>query len=358
MSETTGGSVYRRGDGKWCATVDVGMTDGKRKRRTLIANTRNEALAKLAEFSRASNLPEQARQTIHEYLADWLTTTVASSCAAKTITSYEQMIRLHITPTIGHITLGQLTPAHVQEMISSLRAKDIAPRTVQYAYRILTSALNRAVKYGYIERNVASLVDTPKNRRHQVEPFTREQAQTLLAAVEGHRLQALYHVALVLGLRQGELIALKWDDVNLERKQLHVRQSKTDAGVRVLALPAELVTVLLKHRERQRIEQHNPRWREHGLVFPSEIGTPLGARNLLRHYKHVLDAAGLPNRRFHDLRHTCASLLIEHGVNPRVVMEILGHSQIAVTMNIYAHVFPSVQADAVAGIADMLHKNG
>jgi integrase len=354
------GSIYQREDGIWCASIDLGYVNGKRKRKVVTAKTRKEVADKLRvlQQQQQSGVNFAAdKQTVESYLTRWLDTVVKETCRPKTYESYEYMCRIHIIPAIGHVQLDKLTPDHVQQMISVLRKKDISDRTVQYAYRILSIAMGRAVKFGYVHRNVVTLVDQPKTKKHVVEPLTVEQAQTFLAAVEGHRLAPLYHIALGLGLRQGEIIALRWSDVDLDQRKLRIRAAKTESGIRTLALPQTLVDTLRQHWQFQQQERlvQGVNWKEHGLVFPSEVGTSLSARNLLRHFKKSLKKAGLPEHiRFHDLRHSCASFLIANGVNPRVVMEILGHSQISVTMNTYAHVFSGVQEDAVTGVADML----
>jgi integrase len=163
--------------------------------------------------------------------------------------------------------------------------------------------------------------------------------QLIDAQVEGHRLEALYHLALSLGLRRGELLALRWSDIDWDAGTLRVAQSKSDAGRRTVPLGAALVERLREHwrwqQEERRIQ--GMRWREHGLVFPSNVGTPIVPRNLLRHFKDALSAAGLPDVRLHDLRHTCATLLAAQGTPPALAMRILGHSQIAVTMEVYTH---------------------
>jgi integrase len=181
--------------------------------------------------------------------------------------------------------------------------------------------------------------------------------------VKGNRLEALYSVALALGLRRGEALGLRWEDVDLEAGTLRVQvalqrrkdsktlvEPKTEQSRRTLPLPSVLVVALKAHRTRQLEERlaAGPKWRDHGLVFPSTVGTPMEPRNLTRQFKAVLQRAGLPDIRFHDLRHTAASLLVAQGVHPRVVMEILGHSQISLTMNTYTHVLPEAQREATA----------
>lgn len=241
--------------------------------------------------------------------------------------------------------------------------KGLSPRTVQYVRAVLRKALNQALKWGRVPRNVALLVDPPTATKPQIKPLTPEQGRKLLDAARGHRLEALYRVALSLGLRQGEALGLRWEDVDLDAGTLRVAMAlqrrkgvkelvmpKTEQSRRTLPLPAVLVAALRAHRTRQLEERLavGPMWREHGMVFPSTVGTPLEPRNVTRHFKALLERAGLPNVRFHDLRHSCATLLVAQGVHPRLVMEVLGHSQIHLTMNTYAHVLPEAQREALA----------
>ncbi len=239
----------------------------------------------------------------------------------------------------------------------------VSPRTVTYARAVLRKALNQAVKWGQVPRNVVTLVDAPRAKRHQITPLTPDQGRALLTAVQGHRLEGLYRVALSLGLRLGEALGLRWEDIDLDTGTLRVAvalqrrkgsrelvEPKTQQSRRTLPLPQVLISALKTHRTRQLEERlaAAPAWHDQGLVFPSTVGTPIEPRNLTRHFKSVLQAAELPNIRFHDLRHTAASLLVAQGVHPRVVMEILGHSQISLTMNTYAHVLPQAQREATA----------
>jgi integrase len=218
----------------------------------------------------------------------------------------------------------------------------LSPRTVAYTRAILRKALNQAVKRGQVARNVATLTDAPKQKKHKITPLDPAQGRALLAAVQGHRLEGLYRVALSLGLRMGEALGLRWEDVDLDRGESRVSvalqrrkgsktlaEPKTERSRRALSLPSVLLSALKAHGMRQLEERlaAGPKWRDHGLVFPSTVGTPLEPRNVTRHYKEMLRRAGLPeSTRFHDLRHTAASLLVAQGVHPRVVMEILGHS--------------------------------
>ncbi len=236
-------------------------------------------------------------------------------------------------------------------------------------HAVLRRALKQALKWELVARNAAQLVDAPRVAQREIESFTPEQAKTFLDAIRGDRLEALYSVALAVGLRKGEILGLKWSDVDLDKRTLTVRASlqringalilvepKSRQSRRTVALPRTVTDALRPHRARQFQERllACSLWQDHGLVFPTTIGTPMDTRNLTRHFKRALQGAGLPLRRFHDLRHSCASLLLAQGVHPRVVMEILGHSQISLTMNTYSHVIDELQHEAAAQIDAVL----
>jgi integrase len=298
----------------------------------------------------------KGRLTVQKYLDDWLEYTVKQSCETKTYASYEETCRNRINPYVGTIQLDKLQPEHVQKMVIALQSKGLAERTIQYAVNVLSRALNKAVKFGHIARNVAMLV-IPRATKHNVEPLTPEQARALLKATQGHHLEVLYRVALNLGLRRGEILSLRWADVNLDKHLLTVQKSKTPAGARTLPIPPRLVEALRNHWIKLQEERRSlgTNWKEHGLIFPSEVGTPLNPNNLHRHFKATLKKAGLSeNIRFHDLRHSCATFLISQGVNLHVVKEILGQSRISVTSDIYGHLLPEVQQDVIENIDRML----
>jgi integrase len=252
-------------------------------------------------------------------------------------------------------------------------AAGLSPRTVQYHHAILRRALGQAHRWGLVSRNVAKLVDPPRVRRPEIRPLTPEQARTLLEAARGDRLEALYTVALAVGLRQGEALGLRWDDIDLDRGWLTVRNAlqrlgpgwqlvepKTARCRRTIALPSVVAAALQSHRTRQLQERlwAGARWQENDFVFASRIGTPLDGTNVTRRFQQLLRRSGLPRQRFHDLRHACASLLLAQGVHPRVVMETLGHSQVGLTMNTYSHVIPALQREAATQMDAVLRAIG
>jgi integrase len=232
-------------------------------------------------------------------------------------------------------------------------------------------ALNEAVRWGLIARNAAALVDGPRVERFPIKPFTPEEARRLLEAVKGDRLEALYSVALTMGLRQGEALRLTWKDIDLglgyvriskQLQRIHgspeLVEPKTERSRRTLAMPPMIARALRDHCSRQELERRDAgkRWHDTGLVFTTPNGTPLDGTAVTKEFHRVLDRAGLPQRRFHNLRHSCATLLLVQGVSPRVVMDVLGHSQIGLTMNTYSHVIPDLRRDAAKRMQDLLQE--
>jgi integrase len=364
------GSITRRKSGGWCAQYVVYTSDG-RKRRTLYGKTRTEVAAKLSKAlaNRESGLVFDAGNlTMGEYLDRWLSHSVRDTVRRKTYERYESIVRMHLAPALGRIRLKALTPDHVRGLYREKLDGGLSPRSVLHIHRTLSKALKQAAGDGLVPRNAAASVKPPQPRREEIQPLSRDQVGAFLDTVAGDRMEALYVLAVTAGLRQGELLALKWEDVDLEGEYptLQVRRSlsetrgrrsfetpKSGRG-RYLRLSGRAVVALRAHRKRQLEErmQKAGLWEDHGLIFPSEVGTPMSGRNLYRAFKIRAKRASLPQTlRFHDLRHTCATLLLKQGVNPKFVQELLGHADISLTLNTYSHVLPDM-GDAAAGGMD------
>ncbi|MFZ4509038.1 MAG: site-specific integrase [Fimbriimonas sp.] len=367
------GTISQRQDGRWEARVTIGYEGGKLRRKSLYGKTRKEVQEKMTVILRQvqQGLPvANDRMTVAGLLEDWLQTVVAPSKRPKTFHSYSQIVRLHLIPDLGRIVLSKLTAQDVQRLINQKSKSDLSPRTVQYIRDVLRNALNQAIKWDLVPRNVAELSEVPQVKRHVFIPLDPEEASLLLSTVKGHPLEALFCVALAVGLRIGEATGLRWNDIDLNGGLMSVNNQlqkvgtdwrlvppKTSRGVRRIDLPTFAVTALRSHRERQQTEDKviaGPEWQEMGFVFTTSRGTPLDPANIRRTFSLLLKKAGLAQMRFHDLRHTCASLLLAQGVQPRVVMEILGHSQISLTMDTYSHVIPSLRKDAATLMDSLL----
>ena len=354
------GSISKRADGRW--TGRVTLPSGKRK--DFYGRTRAEVAQKVASALRDIEHGQPViseKELVASYLDRWLADTVRTSVRPSTYASYAQHVRDHLSPHVGRVRLAALAPQHVQKLLNDLQEAGLSPMTVLHVRATLRRALGQALKWGLVTRNAAALVDPPKAKRHKVEAISTEGARAILTALRGHRLEALFTVAIAVGLRQGEALGLRWQDVDLEQGKLSVRNAlqrvngklqlvepKSASSHRTVPLPAIAVLALRQHRALQGRErlQAGDRWVESDHVFASAVGAPIDGPNVTRTFQKLLAAAGLPRHRFHDLRHDCATLLLAQGVNMRVVMETLGHSQISLTMDTYSHVLPDLQREA------------
>lgn len=362
------GTIVLRADGRWAAALT--LADGKRK--WYYGRSRREVQAQLqeAQHDRRAGLPvPSGRLTVEQFLTQWLALSAKSRVRHKTYVSYEGTVRLHIVPTLGRYPLAQLSPERIQALLNAKLTSGLAPRSVAYIRTVLRVALTQAVKWNLIGRNPAVLTDSPRVEKHRIVPLTPDQARALLAAARDDRLEALYTVALALGLRKGEALGLIWDDVDLDGATLTVSHQlqriggqrmrvalKTEESRRTLVLPRAVVAALQAHRARQLEERRaaDDQWEEHGYLLTGTLGRPLDERNVNRRFERLLTRAGLPHMRFHDLRHSAASLLLAQGVPMRVISELLGHTKIGTTADLYTHLAPTLHQEAAAKMQAVL----
>jgi integrase len=353
------GSMYQRPNGQWCAQVSI---EGRRL--TKYAKTQKECREWLKEtLAQVEDglTVEGSKATLASYLKRWLET-AKPTLHPNTWEQYERIARLHILPDLGRLRLKDLRPDHIQALYSAKLDGGLGPVTVRHAHAILHRALGQAVKWGLLRRNPADAVDKPKLARREMQTLSLDQAQALFAVAKGTRVEALLHLAVNTGLREGELLGLRWSDLDWKTGALQVQRQlqrvrgegkvlsepKTAAGRRLVMLGPSTLAKLRDHHRHQ-IEARwfvGDKWQEQGLVFCSRIGTPLERNLMIGEYKKLLAQAGLPDIRFHDLRHTAATLMLQQGVHPKVVQERLGHSKISVTLDVYSHILPSMQQDA------------
>jgi len=344
------------------------------RQKRLYGKSRAEVKAKLAALHAELNrgrLPAGRSPTVTEFLRSRLETSVKARVRPLTYAGYKVNVEKHLVPTLGRIRLDQLTPLHVQEMMNDRLATGLSTKSVAYIHQVLRTALGLAVRWDLVSRNVARLVDRPRIQRKPINPLTPDEARSFLAGVRGHRLEALFSVALALGLRQGEALGLRWEDVDFSAGTIRVRHQlqridgkltlvppKTERSRRTLVMPTMIIERLHEHEKRQVAEKlwAGPKWQENGLVFANRAGGPTQARDAIRQFHDALAQTGLRRVRFHDLRHSCATLLLVQGVSPRVVMEVLGHSEIALTMNAYSHVVPELQHEAAKRMQAILER--
>ncbi len=362
--------------GRWVAQASV---DGGVRRR-FYGKTRAEANAKLQAALGAvrAGLPVPTdRLTVAEYLDDWLTG-ASRSLRASTASTYERHIRLHILPTLGRLPVARLRPEQLDRLYAGLLAKGLSRTSVQHIHAILRRSLSQATRRGVIARNPTDLVDPPGRDHPEMQVLSVDQARALLATARTGRhadLEALYVLALTTGMRRGELLALRWADVDVSRRTLTVTgtlqrvkhsdgtstleraQPKTKTSMRQIPLTGAAVDALKGHTQRQRQQRvvAGSEWADTGLVFTNERGGAVEPRNLLsRSFAPLLAEAGIPHVRFHDLRHTAATLMAAQGVHTKVVSEMLGHASIGITLDLYSHVTPSMAGQAVSAMENLL----
>ena len=353
----------------------VYTADG-RKRKTVYGRTRAEVAKKLNRAladSEDGHIFNDEGLRVGEYLESWLESSVRGNVSPRTYTNYRLQVRRPLAPALGRIKLKDLTPFKVQGLYRSKLDSGLSNASVRYTHAVLHRALKQAVKWSLVPRNVAEAVDAPRVRREEITPLSHTQSRAFLTAAGGDRFEALYVIALTCGLRQGELLGLKWSDVDLGAKTLRVnrqvqRQRDGDglvfaepknASRRTVPLTATAVEALRRHGKRQAEERIRvgSLYEDAGLLFASETGTPLDAQNVVnRSFKPLLKRAGLPSIRFHDLRHTCATLLLAKGVHPKLVRSLLGHASIGITMDLYSHWAPAMGDQVAAAMEDVLQR--
>jgi integrase len=368
------GSIYRRKDGRWCAQVSLGYRPGgKPHRKLLYGKTRNEVSEAMKRTLRDQQLGltiSSERQTLKQFLTDWLENSVKPKNKQLTHRSYEWIIRIHLIPGLGKLQLVQLTPQKLQAFINERSATGLSAATVKHINAALRAALSQAHRWQLVHQNAAKLVTLPRSVRYQPTILAPEQARELLAFVRGRRFEALFTVALTMGLRRGEILGLRWIDLDLDKGLLNVRHSlervkgeglrlaepKSERAKRQLRIPQICLMALLSHRLVQNKERQwaGSKWQDGGFIFTTGLGTPTHPDDISRLLPAVLKAAKLPKVRFHDLRHSCATLLLSLGVHPKLVQETLGHSSYQLTMDTYSHMIPALRNEVADRMDEIL----
>jgi len=368
------GSVFqrkdRRGGKQWIAQIN--LEHGKTRQRYFKTQAEaDEALNEMLYEQRHGRLITEKDQTVQQFLEDWFENVQRPPTVRLSTYSHQQvLLKLHLLPALGHMLLRKLSPDDLNRFYTSKLKEKLSAGYVRNMHLLLHKALDYAVLSRKVAQNVCDLVKPPRYVAPEQHALTEEQARLLLHVAKGHRLEVLLNLALVTGMRRGELIGLKWSDIDLERRSLQVRRTvdrigtygfvesepKTAKGRRQIILPPFLVDLLKQHRTRQREARlkAGATWHEQGIVFCTSVGTFMQAEHLREYFQRLLKEAGLPHMRFHDLRHSTATILLAQGVNPKVVQELLGHSHINVTLGIYGHVTPSMHGEAMAKMEGLL----
>jgi len=352
--------------------VDLGYVNGKRKRKYLYGTTRRAVQQRLTKVLRdvQQGLPvAMERQTVAQFLERWLKDSVKPAVRPRTYTEYAMRTRNHFIPAFGMLALDKLTTQHVQAFLAERLAAGLSPRYVRTLLTTFRQAIGRAVKWGLVQRNVASLVDTPKVERKEERILAPDEARCFLEAAKGDRLEGLFWVLLTTALRSGEARGLRWQDIDFDASTLSVRVQvqringtmqlvapKTEKSRRTIAVAPITIAALKRQRARQREERllAGSRWSEHGLVFTGITGGPVDTATFARKLTLALTRADLPPMSPHRLRHSAATFMAVAGVNPRIAMDALGHSDLTMTMAIYQHVTATMQRDVANGMEALL----
>jgi len=355
------GTIYQRKDGRWAALLTIRGT----KRKQFLGKTRAEVAAKMteAQSDRQKGIPiVSSNQTVGQYLLAWLQS-VKASVRPRTYESYDLNVR-RLSPLIGKKRLTSLTPAMIEGAYADLAETGLSKRSIVQTHTVLHNALRKATRWGYIGRNPSEDVDVPRPERSEMKTLSEQEVRRLFETTQGQDLHALWVLLVSTGLRLGEALGLKWEDVDFENSRLMVRRSlqrqkegglvlvepKTSKSRRTVYFPNGTVEALRAHRRDQNARRLlvGGAWQDKGLVFCRGDGAMLDPGIISHQLHRILEKAGLPQVRVHDLRHTAATLLLGKGENPKIVQELLGHSNIAITLDIYSHVTPAMHASAAA----------
>ena len=367
------GHIRQRGPQSWAVVLDLGRdASGKRRQKWhTVRGTKKDAQRELARLLHELNTGayvEPSRMTLSDYLDRWLEDYARPNVSGKTFERYEEIVRLHLKPALGHHTLSKLQPLHIalyySEALASGRTDGsggLSARSVLHHHRVLRAALHQAVKWLLLPRNPADAVDPPRPKHREMRALDEAATAKLLRAASESRLSLPVLLAVTTGLRRGEILGLRWQDIDFEKSSLAVRQSleqtrdglafkqpKTSKGRRVVALPGLAVDALKQHKVRQATTKLalGAAYQDHDLVCARDDGSPWPPDTFSSAFVALMRRADVPTVRFHDLRHTHATQLLRQGVHPKVVSERLGHATVGITLDVYSHVLPGMQAEA------------
>ncbi|MCI0664291.1 MAG: site-specific integrase [Acidobacteria bacterium] len=362
------GQVIKRGENKWLVRMFTGSSDVTGKKNYFsktIHGTRQDAQKFLNAKLRERDLGifiEPATESVSAYLDKWLLTAAKPKLKQQTYDSYSSLLDRYIRTPLGGIKLGNLRALDIQNVYTDMLQRKLSARVIRYTHAVFSSALKQAVQWGMLHVNPASLVQLPKSSRQEMRVLDQTEVSKFLTALQNDRYETAFSFAIASGMRPEEWMSLQWKDVDFDRATATVQralvrlkggdwkfdETKTSKSRRTITLPPSTVSQLRSHRARQLEERLKlgSDYQDFGLVFATEIGTPLSIHNITnRHFKPALVRAGLPKIRLYDAtRHTHATLLLLAGENPKVVSERLGHSSVILTLDVYSHVLPSMQA--------------
>lgn len=361
------GGLYQRKDGLWCAQVSL---NGRRLTKYSRSSTEcREWIKETLTRIDAGLSYDASRITLEQFMRSWLESKTLS-IRPMTVQGYRGTVERDVLPFLGKLPLQQIQPIHLKQLYARLKEEGKGPRMIQLAHVVLHAAFHQAVREGILGRNPADAVPRPKVERTEFQILTEEQVHEFVIASTGSRYEMLFYLALATGMRKGELLGLKWSDLNSSKGILFVQRqlqqlsgqgsslvpTKTKAGRRPIKLGPETLKRLETHRVQQESDKTlaGEGWQENGLIFTSTIGTYVDQTKVSRELKKVLNAAGLPSIRFHDLRHTSISFLLEMGMPVNTVQQRSGHSKASVTTDIYGHPMARSQDEAAEKIEEAI----
>lgn len=375
------GSIVKRGDHSWAVVLDLGRdpTNGKRRRRWITVNgTKKDAEKRLTELNHqldTGDFTQPTKLSFGTFIQRWLREYAWPNLSPETAQVYEIIATRHLMPAIGKVSIQQLTPERIQAYYADKLANGrrdgqggLSPRTVRHHHRLLHVVLGSAVKWRILQRNPADLVDPPKYRQKEMQTFDQNGLGVFLESINGTEYYPLFYTLLFTGARRAEVLALRWQDIDLDFGQVSINRSlhhlndrsfvfqqpKTEKSRRLVALPPSASIVLRRHRDNQRAQRlmTNRPVTESDLVFAHWDGTPLLPHSITQAWSRLAKKAGYAHIRLHDARHSHASLMLAQGVHPKIVSERLGHSSVSMTLDVYSHILPGLQEAAARAFGE------
>lgn len=368
---------FRKRGSTWSFAISLGTDPDTGKRRQITRSgfkTKKEAEKACAEMITKyenGDLTISKKQTLASYLQFWLENYAKGKLRPSTFANHEIAVNSRIIPQLGNIELDKLTPIHVTKYLAEIQKEGLSADYIKYLHAVLKKALNQAVKWQLIPKNIMENVDPPRLEQKEIVTWTPEQANEFLSFAKEDKYYIAFVLAIYTGMRRGEILGLRWKDIDFEQAKISVQQTlyrpsnsgiifqepKTKSAKRRIAIPQFVIQELKSHKARQnefRFQYGPDGYQDHDLVVCYDDGRPQDPRNLLRHYERIIKRSGLPYIRFHDLRHTHATMLLQLGEHPKVVSERLGHSRVGITMDVYSHVMPDMQKDAADNFEKMM----
>jgi integrase len=357
-SKGEGSIFFHEKKGLWVSKITLPDGSSKFQYAKTQREVRDKHLTTINQL-REGMLPKDDSITVSEYMAHYMETIGKQTLRPRTQEINESFLRVHILPSLGKIKLKDLRADHLQGFYTQKISQGLSKRTVQMMHTLLRTTLKQAMRWGFVPRNVTDLVQAPRPVKKAPTFFTKEQLTTFLESVRGHRWYLIYLLLVYGGFREGEVLGIHFEDCDMTNRVINVRHTvitlksgvvigepKTKSSKRAVTLPKIAYDELKIHLEQLE--------RKQGLIFTTSTGSPISPRNFIRHFKKALHDAGLPDIRVHDLRHSHASLLLASGVNPKLVQERLGHASIALTLDTYSHVIPSLQEEVAKKMDDLM----